>query len=74
MLLDGSEKYTYIVEYALKAKSGPSAKIVIEPKVTEKQNFCIQSSFLPVIWVDAFWFMYPEVRSERQGKHNWNFW
>ncbi|KAF8229010.1 hypothetical protein L208DRAFT_1288457, partial [Tricholoma matsutake] len=38
MPLDGSEKYTYMVKYALKAKSSPSAKIVIEAKVTEKQK------------------------------------
>ena len=49
MLLDGSEKYTHMIKYALKAKSCLSAQIVIEPKVTEKQKVYIQSSFLPVI-------------------------
>jgi hypothetical protein len=47
MPLDGSEKYSYMVEYALKAKSSPSAKIVIEAtsKVTEKEKVRIQLSF-----------------------------
>ena len=37
MPLDGNEKYLYMVEHALKAKSGPSAKILIEAKVLEKK-------------------------------------
>ena len=37
MLLDSNNKYLYMVEHALKAKSGPSAKILIEAKVLEKK-------------------------------------
>lgn len=38
MLLDDNNKYLYMVDHALKAKSGPSAKIVIEAKVLEKKK------------------------------------
>jgi hypothetical protein len=43
MPLDGNNKYLYMVEHALKAKSGPSAKILIEAKVLEKKvrSFCV---------------------------------
>jgi hypothetical protein len=37
MLLDDNDKYLYMVEHALKAKSGPCAKIVIEARVSEKK-------------------------------------
>ena len=37
MPLDGNDKYLYMVEHALKVKSGPSAKILIEAKVSEKK-------------------------------------
>jgi hypothetical protein len=37
MLLDDNDKYLYMVEHALKAKSGPCVKIVIEARVLEKK-------------------------------------
>jgi len=37
MLLDDNNKYLYMVEHALKAKSGPCAKIMIEARVLEKK-------------------------------------
>jgi len=37
MLLDDNDKYLYMVEHMLKAKSGPCAKIMIEVRVLEKK-------------------------------------
>ena len=36
MPLDSNDKYLYMVEHSLKAKTSPSAKILIEAKVLEK--------------------------------------
>ena len=37
MLLDDNDKYLYMVEHMLKAKSGPCVKIMIEVRVLEKK-------------------------------------
>ena len=37
MLLDNNDKYLYMVEHMLKAKSGPCVKIMIEVRVSEKK-------------------------------------
>ena len=54
MSLDNCEKYTYMVEYALKVKSSPPAKILIEGKVTERQKVCMQLPLLLATHVDVF--------------------
>jgi hypothetical protein len=54
MALDGNNKYLYMVEHALKAKSGPSAKILIEAKalVPEKvRSFCAQHDMQLATWM-----------------------
>jgi hypothetical protein len=63
--LANCEKYTYMVEYALKAKSSPSAKIMIEGKVTEKQKVRMQLPLLLATRIDALF-----QKSGQKGKEN----
>ena len=41
MLLDDTDKYLYMVEHVLKAKSGPCVKIVIEARVSVERHYHI---------------------------------
>ena len=41
MPLDSAEKYDYLVEHALKAKTSPSPKLIIEAKIPVKNVISI---------------------------------
>ena len=63
--LANCEKYTYMVEYTLKAKSSPSAKIMIKGKVIEKQKVRMQLPLLLATHIDALF-----QKSGQKGKEN----
>lgn len=66
MPLDGNDKYLYMVEQSLKAKSGPSAKILIEAKVLEKVRLFRLICNLHCLDVQTFF----QQKSDQKSKEN----